>query len=917
MTRTKQMDMDNIIHERTASNSGGHSVAIPLRVLILEDDPRDVELCIQELKKAGFELQADAVDTEENFVSKLQSCDYHLILSDFRMPTWSGVEAFRVLKLSGKDIPFILVTGTLGEEAAVDLIKEGVADYILKDRLVRLPSAVRRALQEQTTRDERERAIQSLRESEERVRLLLDSTAEAIYGIDGQGNCTFCNSASIRLLGYESPKDLLGKQMHRLMHHTRPDGAPYPVEECQIYMAFREGKGSHADDEVLWRRDGSSFPAEYWSYPVVRGGKPIGSVVTFLDITDRKRTDEHMRSLVQAIESSSELIAMADSIGTFVFVNDAFKCVLGYLKEELVGEHLRVVMSPNNSAAFFEEFGKKMYEPGGWAGECLLVRRNHSDLLVYLTVGPVINEEGRVVGSFGVAQDITDQKRTQENVRRLAEIVQSSDDAIIRKTPEGTIVSWNGGAERMYGYSAEEAIGKPISFLCAPEQRDEIPAILEKIRRNERVEHLECVRARKDGKKIRISLTVSPIRDVSGEIVGASAIARDITESKQMEDMFRQAQKMEAVGRLAGGIAHDFNNLLGVIIGYSEIFEERLGKNDPLKPKAEQIKKAGQRAAALTRQLLAFSRQQVIEPTVLNLNAVVADTLKMLNRLIGEDIDLVAILEPELGLVKSDQGQIGQVIMNLSVNARDAMPQGGKLTIATANVELDEVYVRLHPPALPGSYVMLAVSDTGCGMDRETQTHIFDPFFTTKEQGKGTGLGLSTVYGIVKQSGGAIWVYSELGLGTTFKIYLPRVTEGVRLLEQGNRRNDIARGWETILLVEDSQALRELARELLEDSGYTVLEAAGGADAIRMADQYQLPIHLLITDVVMPEMDGRTLGERMILTYPGIKVLYMSGYTDDAIMSHGVLGTKISLLQKPFSIISLTSKVREVLGMAS
>jgi len=297
--------VDEGVRERTGSDSAGHSALIPLRVLILEDNPSDVELCIRELNEAGFELQADAVDTEERFAARLQSRGYDLILADYRIPAWSGVEAFHLLKQSGKDVPFILVTGTLGEEAAVDLIKEGVADCILKDRLARLPLAVRRALKEKSTRDEREQAVQALRESEERVRLLLDSTAEAIYGVNIQGNCTFCNAASLRLLGYDRPDDLLGRQMHLLTHHTRANGTPHPITECHIYLGFSEGRGSHADDEVLWRKDGSSFPAECWSYPMLLNGEPIGSVVTFLDVTERKAAATHLLQKVEELNRSN------------------------------------------------------------------------------------------------------------------------------------------------------------------------------------------------------------------------------------------------------------------------------------------------------------------------------------------------------------------------------------------------------------------------------------------------------------------------------------------------------------------------------------------------------------------------------------------------------------------------------------
>jgi CheY-like chemotaxis protein len=367
---------------------------------------------------------------------------------------------------------------------------------------------------------------------------------------------------------------------------------------------------------------------------------------------------------------------------------------------------------------------------------------------------------------------------------------------------------------------------------------------------------------------------------------------------------------------LAGGIAHDFNNLLTVITGYSELALKRhLDYNDPLRPYIEEIDRAGERAAGLTRQLLAFSRKQVLELKVLNLNTVVAEMDKMLRRLIGEDVDLVTMLNEDLGQVKADPGQLEQVIMNLAVNARDAMPQGGKLTIETANVELDETYAHQHLEAQPGSYVMLAVSDTGAGMDPETMSHIFEPFFTTKEQGKGTGLGLSTIYGIVKQSGGHTWVYSEIGRGTTFKVYLPRVEESVEIFEPDPVRLKQHQAVETILLVEDEERVRELVRTLLQEEGYTVLVAQNGDEALRLCQQYDGPAHLLVTDMVMPGgMNGRQLAERLTSLYPKLKVLYMSGYTGEAIVRQGVLEHNLAFLQKPFSLVGLIRKVREVLA---
>ena len=389
--------------------------------------------------------------------------------------------------------------------------------------------------------------------------------------------------------------------------------------------------------------------------------------------------------------------------------------------------------------------------------------------------------------------------------------------------------------------------------------------------------------------------------------------AQEKAQRKQLEDQLRQSQKMEAIGQLTGGIAHDFNNMLTVILGYSELMLKRLPPDAPLRDDVEQVKEAGERASLLTKQLLAFSRKQVLQPKVLDLNTVLTNMDRMLQRLIGEDIALVAVPAPGLWHVYADPSQIEQVMMNLAVNARDAMPNGGKLTIETANVQLDDAYAHQHGPVQPGSYVMLAVSDTGCGMDRETQARIFEPFFTTKEPGKGTGLGLSTVYGIVKQSGGYVWVYSEVGRGTAFKIYLPRGEGAVETVEPGVAPARTVRGSEMILLVEDDRAVRVLARSTLQAHGYTVLEAHHGKHALQVYEQHAGPIHLLVTDVVMPEMSGRELADRLKPSRPNMKVLFMSGYTDKAIVHHGELDPGAAFLQKPFTPDALARKVREVL----
>jgi signal transduction histidine kinase len=399
----------------------------------------------------------------------------------------------------------------------------------------------------------------------------------------------------------------------------------------------------------------------------------------------------------------------------------------------------------------------------------------------------------------------------------------------------------------------------------------------------------------------------------------APAIDRELREAerrrehKQVQSQLFQSQKMEAIGQLAGGVAHDFNNLLTVINGYSQMMLERKIPDDPDRKCLEEIFKAGERAAALTRQLLAFSRRQVLTLRVLDLNAIIAGMHTMLRRLIGEDIDLVSVPARDLGNVKVDSGQMEQVILNLALNARDAMPKGGKLTIETANVDLDESYTPKHATVKPGPHVMLAVSDTGIGLDPETQNHIFEPFFTTKEQGKGTGLGLSTVYGIVKQSGGSIWVYSERGRGATFKIYLPRVDEPAKINEPAEAPPELSEATETILLVEDDASVRMLVRQTLEMKGYRVLEAENGVEALWVSEQRTETIHLMVTDVIMPEIGGRILAEQLAVKRPEMKVLYMSGYTDDAVIRHGVLELNSAFIQKPFGPDALARKVREVL----
>jgi PAS domain S-box-containing protein len=518
-----------------------------------------------------------------------------------------------------------------------------------------------------------------------------------------------------------------------------------------------------------------------------------------------------------------------------------------------------------------------------------------------------------------VIKDITERYEAEQTRGLLAAIVQSSNDAIVSKRLDGTVTSWNGAAERIFGYSAEEAVGQPISILIPADRLDEERTFLDRIAKRERINHYETIRRRKDGSLVSVSVSLAPMLDFSGKVVGASKTARDLTAQRKAEgalrhteEQLRQAHKMEAVGRLAGGIAHDFNNVLSVILSYGQILLADLKPGDPMRDDVEEIRKAGKRAADLTRQLLMFSRQQVLEAKVLDLNEVLTGMDKMLQRILGADVDLVSLPVQPLGRVRADPSSVEQVIMNLVVNARDAMPTGGKLTMETGNVVLDEAYAQAHLGVKPGPHVMLAVTDTGTGMDKATLTQIFEPFFTTKEIGKGTGLGLSTVFGIMQQSGGSVWVYSEPGEGTTFKVYFPRVDATVEATRATEPPTTL-RGSETILLVEDDDQVRVVVRGILRRSGYHVIEARNAGEALLHSEEHAGTIDLLLSDVVMPQMSGPALAKRLASVRPDMKVLCMSGYTDDSIVRHGVLEAHFAYLQKPITPEALTMKVREVL----
>ncbi len=509
------------------------------------------------------------------------------------------------------------------------------------------------------------------------------------------------------------------------------------------------------------------------------------------------------------------------------------------------------------------------------------------------------------------------QRALQLSEQRYRLLSESAPIGILLTNEQGMVIDANTQALRMFGYDRGELIGESIEMLlperfrCSHEgQRS---SYMKELHTRPMAVGRELTARRKDGTEFAVEIALAPLATDDGVLVSSTIV--DITERKKMEEQRRLSQRMEAIGKLSGGVAHDFNNMLAVILGCSDVVLDALPPDHPAIRKIEMIRKAGASAVDLTRQLLAFSRQQMLQPRVLDLKEIVEQTQALLRRLIGENIEFKISLDPSLGRVKADPGQIEQVLLNLVINARDAMPQGGRLTIEAHNVEMEDSYKGEHQAVIPGRYVVLGIQDTGCGMDRDTQARIFEPFYTTKELGKGTGLGLATVYGIVKQSGGYIWVYSELNQGTLFKVYLPRVDESVQPAIQKEPEAVLRECCETILLAEDSVSLREMAREYLESVGYVVLEAASGPEALQKAKEFDGPIHLLLTDVVMPEMSGPELARHMTALRPAIKIIFTSGYTNDAIARQGVLDPAVAFIQKPYRPKALARKIQEVLAV--
>jgi len=1001
-------------------------------VLVVEDSPSDVEQIILALRGSGIDVFWKCVATAEGLRTALTNGPWDIVTSAYFMSGFGGLAALDIVRAIDPDLPFFIVSETVGEDAAVAMMRAGGNDYIRKHEIARLAPAIEREVRAAENR----RAKRVAEKTANHLAAIVESSDDAILSKSLDGVIASWNSAAERLYGWTAT-EAIGQNVSLLVPADKVDELKQNLEQ------LRNGEQVGYLETVRLHRDGRRIDVALTISQVRdRDGRLIGVSKSARDIRDRKRVEKALQvsegRYRAFFESTTAGLVEVSTEGQILQANTAFCQMLGYSRHEIQGmpvinllfpedredavsqyaglskrgsfesdrrycrrdgtpllarvsavavpdaagrpslvsvvvmdltahraaeeslrtseERFRAFMNYTPATAFIkDESGRFLYvnptwrrqfdpEPIEWQGktdcdfwppqtaalfrasdiECLArntiivseetARTAAGEELTWMIMKfPLVDGGCRCVG--GMAWNITDRKRAEDTLRLQDRAIQATTQGILisdSSAPDNLIVYASPGYERLTGFSAAETLGRNCRFLQGKDTDSATVAQLrEAIRAGESCS-VELLNYRKDGHPFWNELTISPLRDAVGRLTHYVGVLADVTARRNLQEQLRQVQKLEAIGQLAGGIAHDFNNLLTIINGYSELLLQRLTPNDPSRAMVVEIQKAGERSAGLTRQLLAFSRQQVLTPQVIDLNDVVTNTDKMLRRLIGADVQLTMTLDPELWAVRADSGQIEQVLMNLAVNARDAMPRGGRLTIETRNVKLDETYARTHIDARAGSHTLLSVTDTGSGMSAEVKARIFEPFFTTKDIGKGTGLGLATVHGIVKQSGGHVVAYSEVGVGTTFKVYLPRVDQPFGM-KSHSKILVPPRGTETVLIVEDEDGVRALARQVLLSNGYTVLEASNGYDAVRMASSHEGPIHLLITDVVMPGASGQVVAEQIMQQHPEVRVLFVSGYTDDAVIRHGVLHEGVSFLQKPFSPIDLALKVRGVL----
>lgn len=748
------------------------------------------------------------------------------------------------------------------------------------------------------------------RHTEEYVKSLIQTVSDIILILNTDRTIRYLSPSIESELGYR-PEELIGKDIFDFVH-------PDDLQDGVAYFdhLIKNPSEIHSAEIRVRQRDGSWRILEGIGRNLLDNQAVRGVIINCRDITERAKIEDTLRES----EERYRILFDQSPVGVYIFdrelkiiqCNKRMVDILQSSLDKILGLDMKTLNDRSFVPAMEEAIeGKSSYHEG-------LYNATTSCAKLWLSThfSPLYDVGGRVIGGMGVVEDVTDRKQAEMTLKKLSSAVEQTADSVFITDKDGVIEYVNLAAEELTGYTKKEVIGKTPRILKSGKLDKKFYQNMWKIILSGNVFRGEFINMKKNGELYQQEETITPIVDSQRNITHFVSTGKDITEQRKLEEQLLHSQKMEAIGRLAGGIAHDFNNILTIIISFSDLLLLHPDVDDKERRYIKEIQDAGERAAALTNQLLAFSRKQVLQPKVLDLNSVIADVEKLIRRLIGEDIELVTTLESERACVEADPGQIEQVIMNLVINARDAMHKGGRLTLKTRNVYLDdEIFAQHHKDTRPGEYVEMAISDTGHGMDEKTISHIFEPFFTTKVLGKGTGLGLSTVYGIVKQSKGEITVNSEIGLGTTFRIYLPVV--GAEPEEVKNRAfpptEELPGGTETILIAEDEPIVRSIVCEELREKGYNVIEASDCDEAILICEKHSGPIHLLLTDIVMPKMSGPELAERLKSLRSEMKVIYMSGYTDNTVQLHEILEAGAPFLQKPFTSDVLLFKVREVL----